>query len=176
MMRARVSGLLYFLLVIAAVIVSLLLLHWLPTALQQDTLRKYDSIEEVRAKLNMRDLRVPTYFPQSITWPAGRILAQAKPYPAVLMVFNRAGRQEPWLVLSQAASGSFSEDLYITFAEIKEKVPYQLKGRKAVLEVGTGRNGETCSRISWTEGDLKISLIMKSPPFELIRIAESMVH
>ena len=175
-MRAKVTGTMYFLLAISAVLIVLATLNWLPMALQKDTLRKYDSLEEARVALNMRRLHVPSYFPQSITWPPARILAQAKPYPAVLMVFHRAEKQEPALVVSQAASDSFPAGLFIALAEVRQKVPYKLKERAALLEVGVCGDGEPCSRLAWTEGDLRITLAMKAPPFELIKIAESMLH
>ncbi len=175
-MRPRVHGLLYFLLAIAAVIVVLQILHWLPMVLQKDTLRKYGSIEEVRAKLNMKELYVPSYFPQSITWPPAEILAQAMPYPAVLMGFNRAGPQVAALIVSQAASDAFPGNVLIKFDRVTEKVPYLLQDRKALLEVGTCGSSDSCSRLAWTEGASRITLTMKSPPFELIRLAESMLR
>ncbi|HAM51943.1 MAG TPA: hypothetical protein DCP92_15115 [Nitrospiraceae bacterium] len=157
-------------------IIVLKSLNWLPLVLEQDTMRRYDSIEEVKAKLNMKDLYVPSYFPQSITWPPSEILAQTKPYPAVLMAFNQTGKRGVALVISQAASSAFSGNEFIKFVQITEKVPYRLKAREALLEVGTCKNDEPCSRLSWTEGNYRIALAMKSPPFELIRIAESMLH
>jgi hypothetical protein len=164
------------LLTVAAVIIVLKTLNWLPMVLQQDTLRRYGSVEEVRAKLNIKDLYVPSYFPQSITWPPSEILAQAKPYPAVLMVFNQAGKRDVALVVSQSAAGTLSGNAFIKFVQITETVPYHFKAREALLEVGTCKNNEPCSRLSWTESNYRITLTMKSPPFELIRIAESMLH
>ncbi len=175
-MRTRAYGFLYFLLTIAAVIVVLKALNWLPLVLEQDTMRRYGSVEEVRAKLNIKDLYVPSYFPQSITWPPSQILAQAKPYPAVLMVFNKAGRRDVALVISQVVAGAVPEEEFIKTYHITEKVPYQLKARDALLEVGTCKKDEPCSRISWTEGRYRITVTMISPPFEVIRIAESMLH
>jgi hypothetical protein len=130
----------------------------------------------VRAKLNIKALYVPSYFPQSITWPPSEILAQARPYPAVLMVFNQAEKRDVALVVSQAATGAFPGNEFIRFVKITEKVPYHFKDREALLEVGACKNEEPCSRLSWTEGNYRITLTMKSPPFELIRIAESMLH
>ena len=173
-MRSRAHGFLYFLLTIAAVIIVLKTLNWLPLVLQQGTMRRYGSAEEVRAKLNIKDLYVPSYFPQSITWPPSEILAQTKPYPAVLMVFNQAGKRDVALVISQAASGAFSGNEFIKLIKITETVPYHFKDREALLEVGTCKNDEPCSRLSWTEGSYRLTAVMKSPPFELIRIAESM--
>ena len=173
-MRSRAYGFLYFLLTVAAVIIVLKALNWLPLVLQQDTMRRYGSVEEVRAKLSIKDLYVPSYFPQSITWPPTEILAQTKPYPAVLMVFNQAGKRDVALVISQAAAGTFSGNEFIKFAQITETVPYHVKSGEALLEVGTCKNGEPCSRLSWTEGSYRMTVVMKSPPFELIKIAESM--
>lgn len=175
-MRAGAYGFLYLLLTVAAVIIVLLTLNWLPTVLQQDTMRRYDSVEEVRAKLNIREVYIPSYFPQSILWPPSEVLAQTRPYSAILMVFRDAEKREVTLIVSQAASAAFSENTLITFVKITRTIPYDLKGRKALLEVGTGKNDEPCSRISWTESNDRIVLTMKSPPFELIRIAESMIY
>lgn len=173
-MRSRAYGFLYFLLTVAAVIIVLKTLNWLPLVLQQDTMRRYGSVEEVKAKLNIKDLYVPTYFPQSITWPPTEILAQTKPYLAVLMVFNQAGKRDVALVISQTASGAFSGNEFIKLIKITETVPYHFKDGTALLEVGTCKNDEPCSRLSWTEGSYRLTAVMKSPPFELIRIAESM--
>jgi hypothetical protein len=174
--KSRAYGLLYFFLTIVAVILVLKTFNWLPMVLQQDTMRKYGSVEEVRAKLNMKDLYIPSYFPQSITWPPSIILAQAKPYPAVLMVFNQAGKRDVALVVSQSINGTPPGNSFIKFARITEKVPYRIKDQDTILEVGTCKNDEPCSRLSWTAGNYRITLAMKSPPFELIRIADSMLH
>ncbi len=174
-MRSRTQALFYFLSTIAAVVITLLLLNWLPLALKKDTLRKYDSIEEARAKLNLKNVLVPTYFPQTIFWPPSEVLAQSKPFPAMLIVFSRAGSREPALVVSQAGSDSFPGNAFITLTQVREKVQYRLKDRNAVLEVGTC-GSETCSRISWTEAEARIALTMRSAPFELIKIADSMLR
>lgn len=175
-MRAKAYGFFYLLLTIAAVLIVLKTLNWLPMMVQKDMLRKFDSVEEVQSKLNIRDLHVPSYFPQSIMWPPSEILAQAKPYPAVLMIFNDAKTRDVVLVISQAASDTFSENSLLSFVQITRKVPFDLKNRKALLEVGMCKKDEPCSRISWTENNYRIVLTMKSPPFELIRIAEGMLH
>jgi hypothetical protein len=174
--RVNVRGFIYFLLAVAAVILTLILLNWLPLALQKDTMRRYASVDEARAKLNLKGVSVPSYFPQNITWPPSEILAQNKPYPAILMVFHYAGKQEAALVISQSSAESFPGDAFITFDKITEAVPFHFKSRQALLEVGTCNKGGPCSRISWSEGGYHIVLAMKSPPFELIRIAESMLH
>jgi hypothetical protein len=175
--RVYVRGFLFFLLTVAAVILFLMLLNWLPLTLQKDTMRRYASVDEARSKLNLKGIYVPSYFPQNITWPPSEILAQNRPYPAVLMVFHRADKKEEVaLVISQTSAEFFPGDAFITFDKITEAVPFHFKSRQALLEVGTCNKGGPCSRISWSEGGYHIVLAMKSPPFELIRIAESMLH
>jgi hypothetical protein len=174
--RAKIRSFLYFLLAVAAVFVVLKTLNWLPSVLQKDTMRRYGSLEEMRAALNIKDMYVPSYYPPSISWPPSEILAQAKPFPAVIMVYNRAGSGDAVLVVSQAAAERPFPDAAVKIVQSKEKVPYLLKGRNALLEVGLCRNAETCSRIAWNEGGTAIAVTMKSTPFELIRIAESMLR
>ena len=67
-------------------------------------------------------------------------------------------------------------DKKIEIQRIEEQVPYSLKGRKAELTVGQCRNGEPCSGISWDEGEYRIDVLMKSGPFDLIGIADSMIY
>jgi hypothetical protein len=93
------------------------------------------------------------------------------------MVFHRADKKEEVaLVISQTSAEFFPGDAFITFDKITEAVPFHFKSRQALLEVGTCKKDEPCSRISWPESGYHIVLAMKSPPFELIKIAESMLH
>ncbi len=174
-MKSMVRSFFYFFLAAATVFVSLKALNWLPLLLQEDTMRRYGSVEEVRAQLNIGAVRVPAYYPQNISWPPSEILAQAKPFPAVFMVYNRAGSGDAVLVISQAAFGQAPLGSPLEIVQTKEKVPYRLKNRNALLEVGLCKKNEPCSRISWKEGDTSITVAMKSDPFELIKIAESML-
>lgn len=175
-MKARAYGFFYLLITVAAVIAVLKTLNWLPAVLQKDMLSKFGSIEEVRAKLHITDVYTPSYFPESITWPPSEILAQARPYPAVLIIFHDRKTRDAALVISQAASDAFADDSLIPISRITRSVPFDLKNRKAFLEVGVCANTEPCSRLSWTENGYRVKLVMKAPPFELIRIAESMLH
>jgi len=174
-MRMKVRGLAYFVLAVIAIVVVMKTLNWLPTVLQGGILRPYASIEEVRSKLNIKDLYVPSYFPQSITWPPSKILAQTRPSVASLLIFNRPGKDDPALVISQSVSERFPSDTLIRIARISERVPYELDGKKALLEVGFCDKDEPCSRISWIEGIYTITITMKAQPFDLIEIAKSMV-
>lgn len=171
----KVQGFAYFVLSVIAIVVVLKTLNWLPMVLQEGTLRPYGSIEEVKSKLNIKDMYVPSYFPQSISWPPSKILAQTKPSVATLLIFDRPGKVGPALVISQSVSERFSPDMLIKIVQIKERVPYQLDGKKALLEVGFCEKDEPCSRITWVEGIYTITITMKSLPIDLVQIAKSMV-
>jgi len=174
--RSKAYGLLYILLSVAAVLVVLKVFNWLPTMFQKDMMRRYNSVDEVQSKLNIRELRIPAYFPQSIMWPPSEILAQGKPYPAVLMIFKDVRTKAITLVISQGTSDAFSANTLVPFVQVTRKVPFDLKTRKAILEVGSCKDDEPCSRLSWSEKNFRTVITMKSPPFELIRIAESMLE
>lgn len=172
----RTTGFLSFALAIGVIVVLLAVMNWVPMAFQKDTLRRYRSIEEVRTALNIRDIYVPSYFPQHIVWPPSQILAQGKPFPAVVMEFKDAGSGEIVLVLSQSRGGPFPAGPAIALTDIKETVPFIMKGRSAVLVVGECAKNEPCSRITWKEGPYTVMALMKAAPFELTKITDSMLR
>jgi len=167
-------GLLSFAIAIVVLVLTLKVMNWVPLAVQKNSVRRYTSLEEVRSALNMKDIYVPTYFPQEITWPPSTILAQSKPFSAIVMRFTRANKRDTALVLSQSEAGDLAVENPLEITTTTEQVPYSMKGKDAVLIVGTCSQGETCSMISWTEGKYFFKIVMKSAPFELTKIAESM--
>lgn len=155
---------------------GLKLINWVPLVAQKDLLRKYNDIQEVKTELGIRDVIIPSYFPQSLAWPPSVVLAQGKPYPAVVMEFGQMGTRETVLVISQALSDDFRADDKIRITQLKERVNYLLKGRDSVLEIGFCKKGEVCSRVSWKEGKVRIDVMAKSSPFEMLKVAESMLR
>jgi len=175
-MRKRILSFIYFLIAVAILVVTIMIINYLPMAIQADTIRKYHSIDEVRSRLNIKDIYIPSYFPQGLIWPPSLVLAQNKPFTAVITEFNKAGSEAPALILSQSASANFKPDEKIRIRGIKEKIGYPLKGRDMVLEAGVCDNEEPCSRITWAEGRYTITVTAKSEPPDLLKIAESMIH
>ena len=175
-MKKKLFGFLSFAVTVAVLVGMLKVLTWLNADSDQSTIRKYPSIEAVGAKLGIRDIYVPSYFPATLGWPPAEILAQSKPFEAVVMEFKRPEDGETALIISQSARPEFAPDMKIRFTEVTEKIPYALKGREALLEAGTCNDRSPCSRISWDEDGTRIRLAMQSPPLELIRIAESMLR
>jgi hypothetical protein len=170
------GGLLVFATMIAVLFGMLQVLNWIPSAVQEGAFRKYPSIDDVRAHLKIDPVYTPAYYPRSVQWPPALIAAQTRPYAAVLTEFSKSDdRNETILVITQTARAHPPLALKIQLTEVRETVQYPFKGRVAVLEVGVCRREEQCSRMAWDEGDFRLSLIMRSSPVELVRIAESIV-
>jgi hypothetical protein len=175
-MNKKLTGFLTFAITIGLLLAALTVMNWLPLAMQKETIRRYASVEEVRAALGIRQIYVPSYFPQQITWPPSTILAQGKPFRAIVMEFTRADKRNIALVISQSEGGALNVDNPIKITAIKQTARYAIKDRDAALIVGTCEAEQTCSEITWHEGRYTITVLMKSAPFELTKIAESMIR
>ncbi len=149
--------------------------NWLPTVMEDGLVRPYASIEEARQTLHLREIHVPSYFPQGLAWPPARVLAQSKPYVALLMEFKDRERGEIALIISQSEHAPLYADKKLEITKVTETVPYKLKGRSTVLAVGLCGESDTCSRLAWAEGSLRIEAVMRSSPPELLRMADSMI-
>lgn len=168
---------LLFALTIAAIVLLLRLANWIPGIMQQESMRPYSNIDLVRTKLQIREVYVPSYLPRQFRWPPSEILAQGTPFIAIIMEFRDERTGEPILMTSQTEKGRLPAwDKKIVIQKFEERVHYSLKGRDAVLTVGLCGDGEPCSGISWEEGPYRIDVLMKSGPFDLLRIADSMIH
>ena len=174
--RKKALHVLSFVVTMAVAVGLLKVLNWVPGALEPGLMARYPSIESAVATLGIRKVYVPAYFPETLSWPPAEVLAQNKPYPAVVMEFSGTRGGQTVLVVSQAASTLFVPDAAIRFRTINEKVPLDLRGRRASLEAGVCEDRSACSRVQWDEGEVRIVLTMKAPSVELIRIAESMLH
>lgn len=175
-MTGRVYRFIAFAGAVGLLVVLLKLLNWLPLAVRTDLLREYRDLEEAQAAAGIETAFIPSYFPQNLSWPPSMIWAQGTPYPALLLEFGRPVGKETVLLISQAASESFFPGERIRFLEVQQNVPYSLKGREARLQVGVCPGSETCAGIDWQEGGYHIVVRAKTSPFELIKIAESMLR
>ncbi len=173
-MRKKALGLLYFAAAVAILVAALKISNWLPTVLQEGAMKRYRSIEEVQSKLKIKDIRIPSYIPQNVEWPPSAIMAQSRPFPAVLLEFSHGKTGDVDLVISQVSDKGSIPERRLSLVQVTERTSYPLNGRNALLEVGLCKNDVPCSRISWHEGTYTITVAMRSAPFELLKIAESM--
>src|SRR3972149_11065727 len=144
-MRNKAFGALAFAAGLAILVIALKALNWIPLIAQKDLMRRYGDFEEMRMSLGIREVFVPSYFPEDFRWPPSGILAQGKPYPAVIMEFERGGEgksREVGMMIYQAARDDFSPGGPLVLSRIREQATYPLKGRSAILEAGVGGKGE----------------------------------
>lgn len=175
-MNKKFLSFFYFALTVVILIAALKIFNYLPMMIQKDTMRRYHSIEDVKSKLNIKEIPVPSYFPQSLVWPPSEIFAQNKPFTAVVIEFRHARTGDIALIITQADSKDFKADEKIKIVQIKEKISYPLKGRTVALEAGMCKNEEPCSRIAWDDGRYRITVTAKTSPPELLKISESMIR
>lgn len=157
-------------------IAALKLLDLIPAVIEKGSMRRYDTIEDVGTRLKIRDIYTPSYFPRSLKWPPDQILAQSVPFIEIIMEFRSAETDDVGLIVRQTDSEGFSTDVKLKIARVNENVVYPLKGRNASLVVGLCSDGERCGKLYWKEGRYLLDVVSKSSPFELIKIAESMLH
>ncbi len=172
------QGLFSLAVMVLVIIGALVVANWIPGTIDNTLMRQYPGIYEVRQELRIRTVFVPSYFPDTVSWPPSKVLAQTRPYEAVVMEFVSSETSESGellLVISQSASGAFMPFELLRMDEVAERSIHEFKGRSAELSAGTCTGGFRCSLISWREDTYHIKVIMRGDPFELIAMAESMV-
>jgi hypothetical protein len=176
-MGKTVRGLFLMILMTGLAVALLAAAKWLPSLMQTGFARQYDSVEEASRSLGLGNVPVPAYFPEGITWPPSLIFAQKDPYTAVVMEFKESGTKKTALILIQASSDDGGRQLQrIALTQVKEETQYRLKEKTVLLQVGMCDTGTPCSKMVWQDNGLYHTLLLMSSPFELIKIAESMIR
>ena len=163
-----------FLVTIAAVLLVLKLLNWLPSALENEGLRKYGSVDDVRTALKIPRVYIPAYFPEYIQWPPAEVFAQRKPFPMIMMHFTHRDSKSFALSLFQVDSRARFEPPYKSdILYVRKESPVNIKGRPGTLVIAVCTGRDRCNRVSWEEGMYRITLIADDTPEQLIKMAES---
>jgi hypothetical protein len=164
-----------FTVTILIVLLVLKLLNWLPSALQDEGIKKYSSVDDVRTALKIPKVYIPAYFPEYITWPPAEIFAQRRPFPLVMMHFTHRDSKSFALSLFQVDSRAAFEPKYKSdVLYVRKESPITIKGRAGTLVLAVCSGRERCNRVSWEEGIFRITLIADDTPEQIVRMAESM--
>jgi len=177
--KRRAIGFLAFGAGVAILVIALKAVNGIPLIADKELLRRYGDFEEMRTSLGIREGLVPSYFPEDFRWPPTGILAQGKPYPAVIMEFERSkeGKERGvGMMIYQSVEDNFTPGGPMAISRVRERATYSLKGRSAALDVGFCGNGDPCSRISWREKNVRITVLARLTPFEVMKVAESMLR
>jgi hypothetical protein len=173
----RLRGLIWMFMAVGGIVSFLAAANWTTSLVQKDFARQYETIEEAQRSLGLGAVMVPTYFPDGTSWPPSFIVAQNRPYQAVVMEFSEAASRKMRLTIIQSSSGDSIPHLQrVRISELQEETAYRVKGRQALLSVGICDNGRPCSSIVWQEGGVHCAVIGMLTPFELTRISESMLR
>ncbi len=171
-----VKRLVLFLVVVAAVMMILKLLNWIPVSMRGEGLSRYKTVDDARTGLKLKKIYLPAYFPQYLKWPPREVYAQKKPFVVVLMHFS--GRDSDDIVLSirEAESGhlEFLKSRIEPEAVTGEE-NITLKGRPAMLVHGVCPGKEPCNSVTWQDRGYDFTVIMKDSSKELLRVSESML-
>lgn len=166
---------LIFIAALGALILGIKILGWLPLAIDDKGLRHYKSIEEAQESVGIREVLLPTYFPQRLKWPPSEIFGAKIPSPSILMHFK--DRESGLIVLSIRIEGEEEEKLRsrIEPETISRENTIRLKDREAVLSIGRCPDGSPCNMLRWPEGPYTVTVVSKDPVTELLKISESML-
>jgi hypothetical protein len=170
----QVRRYLFFGLIVCVTVVVLSLLNWVPSAVQQEGIRKYKSIEDVKTELKIKKIFLPAYFPRYLIWPPSEIYAARKPYKMVLMHFTNYEKRDIVLSIRQAeqSAPSFLQSR-IEPVTVKRRDRVVIKGREGMLSVALCAGGEPCNSVSWREDGYNVEIVAKDSVEELLKIAAS---
>jgi hypothetical protein len=163
-----------FLITIAVVLLVLKLLNWVPSAFQDEGLRKYRSVDDAQVALKIPRIYMPAYFPEYIQWPPAEIFAQRRPFPLIIMHFTHRDSKSYALSLFQVDSRTGYEPEYKSnILYVRQERPVDIRGRVGTLVMAVCTGRVQCNRISWQEGTYRITLVADDTPQQLIKMAES---
>lgn len=161
---------------IVMIVVTIKIINYLPLLIQKDSMRRYNTIEEVEKRLGVKDLFIPAFFPEELRWPPSEILAQGRPFLAIIMEFKNSKDGSTDLVICQSTSKRFSYEGNIKIKKTRDSINYTFKGRNISILTGPCENAETCTKAIWDEGKYRVIVSARFEPPLLSRIIESMIH
>ncbi len=173
--RTKLGMYLSFGVTILTIVLVLKLLNWIPSSFQKEDIRKYKTVEDVKANLKGARVYVPAYFPEKIKWPPAEIFAQKKPFLLIMMHFAHIDSMDIALSVYQADSkANFEPRRDILY--VKKESSLSIKGREGRLVMAVCRGNERCNSLSLEEGRFRLTLVADDTPEQLIKMAESMLH
>jgi len=161
-----------FLVMAGILAIALHALNWVPELFRPGLAKAYPDVETAGRVLGIKNVPVPSYFPENISWPPSTVVAQNYPYPAILLQFNSEETSEQIMVITRTTGGK-RPLLKTSVEDIVEQSRADLNGQEATLVTGTCEEDRPCSLITWQAEGQQTSVLLYERPFELIRIAQS---
>ena len=177
-MKKRPFGikLVLFMITILVVTAILTVLNWLPSLVQERTMKRFNSIDIAQKELRIHHLFLPTYIPEDLhlVWPPDEIYAQEVPFSAFIMHLRYRDNRAIGLVIQQTdANAPYEIEPLIKIKAKTEGSQIFIKDRKAVLVPAICDENTPCNEVSWNEDGTIITLICKCSAQEIVKIAAS---
>ena len=176
MKHAFATRLILFVITILLVTVILAVLNWIPSLVQKQTMKRFNTIDSAMKAFRMHRLFLPTYIPEDLhfVWPPAEIYAQEVPFSAFIMHFRYKDSREIGLVIQQAdANAPYQIAPLIKIKTMTAGSQISIKNRKAVLQSAVCDGDVPCNEVSWNEDGTIITLICKCSAQDIVKIASS---
>lgn len=161
---------------LVAAVIMFKLLNWMPLSVGHEDVRRYKTIEDVKTSLKIKEVYLPSYFPQRLKWPASEIYAQISPFSLVLTDFRDRERGDIVLAIRQAdVRDPAPLKTRIEPERIKRRESIVIKGRPAQLSIAVCPGGRACASVTWEEKGYIFNIVLRDSKEELLKIAESMI-
>lgn len=134
---------------------------------------RFASVDEAARRLP-RGMLLPAYFPETLVWPASRILARARPPEALLLSFDDRASGRPALLICQSWSSAACPDALLGPLEEFHEVDTSVDGKPARLIAGRAPDGETWEQIAFAWQGRSVTLRLRGRTLDLLRIAGSL--
>lgn len=159
----------------AALVLGLLFLNWLPFAIDDKGLRQHVSVTEASKVLKGQKLLLPSYFPERLSWPPFEILAGSRPSLAAVMHFKDVQSGEITLAIVQSEAGRPPPVSRIEPSRILSKEQVLIKGRKGSFTLALCPDKKPCNRAVFFEDGWRIAVTARESKREILLIAQSML-
>lgn len=166
----------FFILMIAALVLALKLLNHLGGSLKEGGLRRYSSLEAAERDLGPLPTTLPSYYPDTYEWPPGEVLAQGSPYPLVLIhVKERVSGRIGLAIRGADRRIPDPPPLRLAPDQVHLRRMVDLKGHPAEIVFAECKGATRCYQMTWDSGTTTITLVGLVSEEELLRMAGSMI-
>jgi hypothetical protein len=133
----------------------------------------FESLEEARRRLPAGVL-LPAYFPDSLAWPASRVLGRTRWPEALLLAFDSRETGSAALVMCQSWSSRPCPAGLLPPLEVFHAVDTRVGTRPARLEAGRSTSGEVWEQVELRWAARQVTLRLRGDTLDLLKMAASL--
>lgn len=157
-----------------AVFLFLRTCNFLPLALDQRGMRRYSSLEDVERVLQVRQIILPSYFPDDIAWPPREIIAGRVPDAIIILHFEHQRTGDLIMALAQIQGEQPLPPLRLAPVVSLGSQPIVHDEWKGVLELGLCEDRKPCNTLDLRQGTHRIRITARLAQGALSKMAKSL--